>query len=213
MPDINREVLDALKKRSQYPICREYFGLKEVYSRRVNADDVSAEAVRSVRDELRAKGHELQELTGKQCYIEIEREGEEVYVVRLSLGVPQKEREARGIDTVGWNLTYSQIVGEICSEGEVESVDDVVKAEVDLEKAVRARVYDKSIPYDNQFDRNDVRDYALADGMDPNKVERIFDFLAERNRHVQDLSKPLKPLETKPKKKENGFSGGWQVRK
>jgi hypothetical protein len=211
---LNNLVLAALKERSQYPVCREYFGLKEIDSRRVNADDISSDAVRLVRDELRERGHKLKEETGKRCYIEVEREGEKVYVVRLSLGVPQKELEAKGIRRILWGHVYSQIVEKICSEGEVDDLDEVVAAELRLEEIVYKRISEKSYPIEKekQFDREHIREYAEANGMDPDKVEEVFDFLAAKNQHIQSLGKPCYTEEEK-KEKKNGGGGGWQQSK
>ncbi|MBW2982400.1 hypothetical protein KY343_05960 [Candidatus Woesearchaeota archaeon] len=209
---LNNQVLLALKERSKYPVCRDYFGLKEIETRRVKGRDVSAEEIVSVIDELAEKGHRLGEETGKHSNVEIERVDDNIYLIKLSLKTPQKELESKGIDTLWWKPVYSKIVEQICSEGEAENLDDVIKAEVELEQAVHRRAFDKDILYNAQFDRDHIRKYALENGMDPDKVEKVFEFLAAKNQYIQDLDGSAKKPGSRTAGKAKAYNGGWQVK-
>jgi chorismate mutase len=161
---LNELILDALKERSQYPVCRGYFDLS----------------------------------------------------LRRDEANPQRELESRGIDTIGWNLTYSKVVELVCPEGEVEDVNGVVAAERRLEELVFERIHISKkfpIPRDKQAYIEDIRAYAEGHGMDPDAVARVFNFLIARNEYVQELGKPIKSSGSKTMTVGNCFGGGWKQQK
>jgi len=145
--ELNDLILDALKERSKFPVCGDYFK-----------------------------------------------------------NTSKKELEAKGIDSLRWNLLYSEIVEKISPEGnyiEGESeLEEVVEAESKLEELVHERIYigRKVAEYKAQKGKETerkhreakiiahVRAYASENEMDPDAVEEIFVFLMEKNKYVQKLA-------------------------
>ena len=115
----------------------------------------------------------------------------------------QWELRERGIDSVGWNLNYSPIVGKICEEGELfdGERDAVIESESYLEALLYERVYvarkvieykaprGKDITVQSVEDKiiKKVREEAENYCLNPDAVQEIFEFLMKKNKHVQRL--------------------------
>lgn len=154
--ELNELILKALKKRSKYPVCRDYF-------------------------DITRRRHESN---------------------------PQRELEAKGIDTIFWGPFYSKIVEKICEEGdfvpgvvEAKIVEKICEAESRLEELIHERDYigEKVIEYKAprgmEIERKPreeeiyayVRQYASENGMNPDAVEEIFRMIIEKNKYIQSL--------------------------
>lgn len=114
---------------------------------------------------------------------------------------PQKELEAQGIDTVGWNLDYSKVVEYICEEGDIspDQYDGFIAAEHRLEELLyKRRIIEKTVisvkaPKRKPIERPkrkeekiaEVMEIAKKSGMNPEVIRDVYQFIIEKNEHIQ----------------------------
>ena len=124
----------------------------------------------------------------------------------------QKDLESKGINTIGWNPQFSPILEKICEEGEVKgeyAMDRLTRAEARLERFVYERIVigenaakykaPRGMPTTRKQREDqiihDMRSLAGGYGLEPAAVEKIFRFLIDKNKDVQERYKECNPID------------------